>query len=76
MWRIEARLDILNERNETITCQFQLSKCLNQFEFFKIKTNETFVFCNFVIFKINSNLAVRERRLLQSLLLLLKKELK
>ena len=37
-----------------------------QFESFKNPRNEIIVFCNFGIFKINSNLSVREHFLLQS----------
>ena len=50
---INTRLDFLNEKNETIICQFQLSNFLNQFESLKNEINETIVFCNLEIFKIN-----------------------
>ena len=38
-----GKLDILNERNERITCQFQPFTFLNQFESFKNERNETIV---------------------------------
>ena len=41
---IKTRFDILNERNEIITCQFQLSTFLNQLESFKNEKNKTIFF--------------------------------
>ena len=67
MQGIKTRLDALNERNKTITFQFQLSNFLNQLESFENERSKTVVFfVTFTIFKIKSNLAVTEHRLLKS----------
>ena len=51
------------------------SNWLHQFECFKNERRKHF-FCNFGIFKIDSNLAVREHRLLQSFGVIVKDRIK
>ena len=52
------------------------SNWLHQIESFKNERSENIFFCNFGIFKIDSNLAVREHRLLQSFGVIVKDRIK
>ena len=59
------------------SCQFQLPNFKYKFESFKNERNRTTVsFCNFGVFNTNSNLVVRERRLLQSFGVIVKERTK